>query len=202
MASGAHILVVYAHPTPHRSRVNRMQADAAREVPGVYVDDLYETYPDFYIDVAREQALVTRAQLVVFLHPIRWYSMPSLLKEWMDVVMVPGWAYGHEGGHLTGKGYWLAATTGSPADSFAPGGLHGRPFADFLAPFEQTAALCGMQWLPPHILHGANLAGDDIIQAHVAAFRQRLEGYTQTLSNAAGARHAPAIRTDSSLHGN
>ena len=179
------ILVLYAHPAPHRSRINRHLADAARSLDGVLLHDLYETYPDFFIDVAREQALLKGAELVVFLHPLRWYSMPALLKEWVDTVLTPGRAYGPGATALRGKGYLLAVTTGSQEQAYAAGERHGRPFADFLPPFEQTAALCGMRWLAPHILHGANGASDQVLDAHVAAFRARLAGFLGGASDGA-----------------
>ena len=171
------ILVLYAHPAPHRSRINRRLADAARAIDGVLLHDLYETYPDFFIDVAHEQALAEQAELIVFLHPLRWYSMPSLLKEWVDAVLQPGWAYGPGATALQGKGYLLALTTGSGLDAYAAGERHGHPFDAFLPPFRQTAALCGMHWLAPHILHGANSANEEAVEAHVAAFRSRLEAW-------------------------
>lgn len=169
------LLVLYAHSAPHLSRVNRRLADAARLVDGVYLHDLYEAYPDFYIDVAREHALVAQAEVLVFLHPIQWYGMPALLKEWVDVVLHEGWAYGGEGTAARGKGYWMVATTGGAADEFAAGARHGRPFADYLAPFQQTAALCGMEWIAPHILHGAHDVDIGAVEAHVAAFSARLQ---------------------------
>ena len=174
----ARVLVLFAHAAPHRSRVNARLAAAARSVPGVHVHDLYETYPDFFIDVEREQALVAAADVVVFLHPIQWYGMPALLKEWTDVVLQHGWAYGKDGTALHGKGYWMVATTGSTAEAYQSGAAHGRPFAHYLPPFEQTAALCGMRWLEPLILHGAHVVSDADVDAHVAAFRDRLLTYT------------------------
>src|SRR3954471_14966828 len=94
MPAAYRILVLYAHATPHRSRVNRRLADAARSLPNARVHDLYEQYPDFHIDVAYEQALLADADLIVFQHPIQWYGMPALLKEWVDTVFERGWAYG------------------------------------------------------------------------------------------------------------
>ena len=87
------ILVLFAHPYPHMSRVNRAMAEAVRDLPHVTVRDLYEIYPDFYIDVKREQALLTTHDVIVMQHPVYWYSCPSLLKEWMDSVLEYGWAY-------------------------------------------------------------------------------------------------------------
>lgn len=171
------ILLLYAHPAPQRSRINRRMADVARSVPNVRVHDLYETYPDFHIDVAREQALLGEADLLVCQHPIQWYSMPALLKEWIDVVFEHGWAYGPGGSALQGKDYWLAATTGGPDTSYHENGYNRHPFSVFLPPFEQTAHLCGMRWLPPFILHGAHKADEATLATHVAAYRERLATY-------------------------
>jgi len=174
MPAPPRILVLYAHPAPHRSRVNRLMAEAACEVPNVTVHDLYEIYADFHIDVGREQTLLATADLVVFQHPIQWYGMPSLLKEWVDVVLERGWAYGTGGTALQGKGFWLAATTGGSVESYAPGAYHDHAFDAFLPPFKQTAALCGMVWVPPLILHGARSADDANVAEHVARYRELL----------------------------
>jgi glutathione-regulated potassium-efflux system ancillary protein KefF len=172
------ILVIYAHPNAHLSRVNRQLADAARAIEGVQVHDLYDSYPDYYIDVAHEQSRAACADMIVFLHPIQWYSMPSLLKEWVDTVLLPGWAYGAGGEALKDKVYWLVASTGSGEHAYSADGPHGRPFADFLAPFAQTAAICGMRWETPHILHGAHRVSDAELADHVAAFSARLQAFS------------------------
>ena len=168
------VLVIYAHAEPHRSRVNRQLADAARATPGVLVHDLYATYPDFYIDVAHEQKLLAQADLLVLLHPVRWYTMPALLKEWIDVVFEAGWAYGEGATGLTDKGCLLAVTTGGAEAAYSPDGIHGHAFADFLPPYEQTARLCGMRWQEPLVLHGAHHASEDDIAAHIRTFIDRL----------------------------
>lgn len=170
----AKVLVVFAHPRAHLSRVNRPLAEAARTVPGVLVHDLYQAYPDFYIDVPAEQARLAAADIVVFLHPIQWYSMPALLKEWVDTVLLPGWAYGEHGHALECKTYWLVATTGSPAEAYRADGVQGRPFDDYLHAFRQTARLCRMHWEPPLILHGAQQLDAGALEAHTHAFLTRL----------------------------
>lgn len=182
------ILVIYAHPAPHRSPIHRRLAETARALPGVDVCDLYETYPDFDIDGERERARLAAARLLVFLHPFRWYGMPAIVKEWMDVVLQPGWAY-NDDNHagecaLRGKTFWLVTTTGSGPDAYGPGGLHGRPFADFLPPYEAAAALCGMDWIAPLVLHGAAQAAPEAIDAFAAEFRHRLDGYAGLAADA------------------
>lgn len=171
------MLILYAHAMPHRSRVNRRMIEAARSIPGVMVNDLYETYPDFVIDVEREQALVEAADLLVLQHPLQWYGMPSLQKEWLDQVLEHNWAYGSLGGALSGKDFWLAVTTGSAEEAYSAAGEHGHDFAAFLPPYRQIAALCGMRWLEPLIFHGARQANDSAIEAHVASYCARLADY-------------------------
>jgi putative NADPH-quinone reductase len=168
------VLVIYAHPEAQRSRVNRQLIDAARITPGVVVHDLYATYPDFYIDAKREQARIANFDLLVFVHPLRWYAMPALLKEWVDVVFEAGWAYGDGATGLKDKGYLLAVTTGGAEAAYSPAGIHGHAFADFLPPYEQTARLCGMHWQAPLVLHGAHHASDEDVAAHIRRFIARL----------------------------
>ena len=167
-------LVLFAHPRREQSRVNLKLAEAAAALPRAVLHDLYETYPDFYIDVAAEQARLAAADIVVFLHPIQWYSMPALLKEWMDAVLLPGWAYGPHGHALAGKTCWMVATAGSPEAAYAAGGAHGRPLDDYLHALRQTAQLCQMDWAPPHILYGAHQVDNDAVHAHVDSFVARL----------------------------
>jgi putative NADPH-quinone reductase len=174
------ILVLFAHAAPHSSRVNRRMADAARLVPGVYLHDLYETYPDFYIDVAREHALLAQADLLVLLHPIQWYSMPALMKEWVDVVLPDCWSGRDADGVLKGKRCWLVASTASAASDFAAGALHGRPFDHYLAPYRQLAAVCGMEWIAPLVLHGAHAVEAQTVDLHVATFADRLQEFARS----------------------
>ncbi len=177
VAAPRKVLVLFAHSTPHSSRVNRKLANAARGIDHVDLHDLYETYPDFYIDVPAEQARAEAADMIVFLHPVQWYSMPALMKEWVDAVLLPGWAYGKGGTALKDKTCLLAVTTGSPAEEYAAGQPHGRAFEDYLPPYRQTAALCGMRWAAPHVLHGAHRVDDDAVEAHVDAFVRRLTSF-------------------------
>jgi hypothetical protein len=110
----------------------------------------------------------------VLLHPIQWYSMPALMKLWVDDVLTHGWAYGRSGTALRGKDLWLVATTGGPETSYHPQGYNRYFFDAFLPPYEQTAALCGMRFLPPLLFHGAHRAHETEIAAHATVFADRL----------------------------
>jgi len=180
--AGAEILVLVAHPELEQSRANRRMLAAARQLEvatpaRVAVRDLYALYPDYLIDVAAEQEMLAAAKLVVWQHPIHWYGMPPLLKLWLDEVLAFGWAYGPGGTSVRGKDLWLAATTGGPEDSYRPDSYNRYFFDAFLPPYEQTAALCGMRFLPPLLLHGAHKAGEAELAAHADRYAARLASY-------------------------
>ncbi len=170
------ILVIAAHPQMDHSRATRtlMQAAAHLDPARVQVRDLYALYPDYLVDVAAEQALLAQTRAVVWLHPVQWYSMPPLLKLWLDEVFSFGWAYGPGGQALQDKDLWLVASTGGPETSYRPDGYNRYFFDAFLHPYEQTAALVGMRWLPPLVLHGAHNASAAQLQDHAEIFMQRL----------------------------
>lgn len=188
------IYLIAAHPAWRQSRVNQRLLAGARalSMPRLDIQDLYASYPDYAIDVAAEQARADAAQLIVLMHPIQWYSMPALQKLWLDEVLTYGWAYGaasaeagsHEqppagapGTALRGKDFWLVATTGGAEESYSPSSYNRHRFDAFLPPYEQTAALCGMRFVPPLVLHGAHQAGTQEIDAHVQRFCAQLQQY-------------------------
>ena len=172
------ILFQFTHPYPHRSRVNRVLLDAVRDLPNVLVNDLYALYPKLHVDVEREQALLRESDAVVFQHPFYWYSAPALLKEWIDVVLEQGFAYGPGGTDLHGKIWLHSVTTGMGEDAYGPQGLNQATMAELLKPFERTARFCGMAWMEPVIFHGAHETNAERIAAHGQTLRQRLEALT------------------------
>jgi glutathione-regulated potassium-efflux system ancillary protein KefF len=180
---GADLLVLVAHPEIEQSRANRRLLATARALQAesalgrIEVRDLYALYPDYLVDVPLEQSLLAAAKLVVWQQPIHWYSMPPLLKLWVDDVLTFGWAYGPGGTALRGKDLWLVASTGGPEDSYRPDSYNRYFFDAFMPPYEQTAALCGMRFLPPLILHGAHKASDAELAAHAETYRQHLADY-------------------------
>lgn len=150
------VLVVLAHPALEKSRVNAAMAKAALEVPGVTVHDLYQTYPNFFINKAHEQELVKAHKVIVFQHPLYWYSVPALLKEWMDIVFEYGFAYGRGSKGLIGQVLMNAWSAGSPHAELA-GDANTDLIAQLMRPFEHTAQYCGMRYLPPHTLFNTGM---------------------------------------------
>ncbi|MEE8435884.1 MAG: NAD(P)H-dependent oxidoreductase [bacterium] len=170
------ILVLFAHPAYQNSRTNRRLIEALTGAEHIRVHDLYEVYPDFHIDVGREQALLRDHDLIVFQHPLYWYSSPSLLKEWQDLVLEFGFAYGQGGTALQGKRLLSVITTGGGAEAYRPEGINRFQIGELLRPFDQTAHLCGMAYLPPFVVHATHrLASEEQIAPYAKGYRALLE---------------------------
>ena len=172
----AKIIVYYVHPGQRFSRANRAMAKAAAKVEAITFVDLYAEYPRHDIDVAKEQARLLAHDVIFFQFPLYWYSTPSLLKEWLDLVLQHGFAYGHGGDRLAGKALFLAVTMGGSPDAYTPNGYQHYPLRTFLTPLEQTARLCKMSFPAPYALYSALTAdGEHEIAAHV-------DGYVRLLT--------------------
>lgn len=169
------ILIVFAHPSLRKSQINRQLLASARKVEGVTVSDLYEEYPDFMIDVKREQELLNRHDVILFQHPMYWYSCPALLKEWLDLVLEYGYAYGETGRALEGKWQGSVISTGGAAEAYRRSGANRFSIRELLAPFEQTASLCRMRWLPPFLVQGSFELDRPAVLGAAAAYRELLE---------------------------
>ncbi|WP_214826091.1 NAD(P)H-dependent oxidoreductase [Exiguobacterium algae] len=170
-------LVILAHPNLETSRVNKTWKEVLEQLDDVTVHDLYAVYPDFNIDVEREQQLLLSHDRIVFQFPFYWYSSPAILKEWQDVVLSYGWAYGQSGTQLHGKEFLLAVSTGGPAEAYQPDGYNRFTMEELLSPFHAMANLTGMTYLPPYIEGGVRSLSDEALQASA----MRLANYVVTL---------------------
>jgi len=168
------VLILFAHPALEKSRVNRVLIKDIQDLPGVTFHDLYEAYPDFDIDIEREQELLLDHDLIVCQHPFFWYSTPSLLKKWQDLVLEHGWAYGREGHALDGKEALSAITAGGGADAYRPNGHHRATVEQLLLPLQRTFELCRMTYLPPFVVYGTLRMQAPTIEAHASDYRRVL----------------------------
>lgn len=188
------ILVLFAHPAQARSEAHALLARVARDTPGVTFADLYAEYPRFEIDIDAEQARLAAHDVLVFQHPVYWYSTPALLKEWQDLVLEYGWAYGRGGTALRGKIFLCAVTAGGPVEAYGAGGYNRFPLRVLLSPLEQTANLCGMTYLPPFALFAARRAAQGAALAlHAARYRRLLEALRDDRLDPAAYRAAPLL---------
>lgn len=170
-----HILVLFAHPALEKSRVNQVLVEVVQGLEGVTFNDLYEAYPEFDVDVRREQELLETHDVVVLHHPFFWYSTPAILKQWQDLVLEHGWAYGRTGTALRGKKVLSVITTGGREVAYQRDGYNRFTMRELLVPIEQTFRLCGMEYLPPFIVHGTHGMTEPEMEAHARDYRRVLE---------------------------
>ena len=141
------ILVVLAHPNIESSLGNRTIVEKFKSLhPEAEIDELYKLYPDFRIDVKREQQKLLKADYIILQFPMYWYNAPALLRQWFESVLEHGFAYGSTGKALQGKKLILSITTGSPYDAYRIGGSQNFSIEDLTKGFHQLANLCSMEW--------------------------------------------------------
>jgi glutathione-regulated potassium-efflux system ancillary protein KefG len=148
-------IVILAHPNLAQSKVNKAWKHQLLQSPQVTVHDLYEHYPNFLIDVHKEQQLLSLHQRIIFQFPFHWYSSPALLKKWVDEVYTYGFAYGSEGNVLKGKEFGLAMSIGRSEQSYRPDGDSLYTIEQLILPIKATILLTGMIYIPPFLVYRA-----------------------------------------------
>jgi glutathione-regulated potassium-efflux system ancillary protein KefG len=170
------ILVLHAHPRLATSIVQRAMLRAISGLDDVTLVDLYAEYPGLDIDVAREQQRLLAHDVIVLQHPFYWYSSPSIIKEWQDLVLENGWAYGPGGTKLAGRFLMQAISTGGPQEVYHREGRNRFEVAELLAPFNQTAYLCSMAYLAPFVIYSGRRMEPAQLSAATESYRDLIVG--------------------------
>ncbi len=192
----ARILILFAHPALEKSRIHRHLVPAVRELSEITFHDLYEAYPNFHIDVDYEQELLLQHDIIVLQHPFYWYSTPPIIKQWEDLVLEHGWAYGSRGVALRDKRLLNAITVGGGQHAYQREGFNRFTLREFLAPIEQTFVLCRMHYLTPFAIFGTHRMEMPDIQAAVTAYQRLIGGLRDEQIDPAAMGQHPVITPD------
>lgn len=187
------VLILFAHPALEKSRVHRRLVAEVPPLPGVTFQDLYEAYPDYDVDITREQELLIEHDVIVFQFPFFWYSAPPLVKQWEDLVLEHGWAYGSKGTALQGKTVLDVITAGGRESTYRHEGYNRYTVRELLAPLEQTARLCGMRFLPPWVIFGTHRMESDDIARAAAQYRQLITALRDEAIDIEAIEHEPVL---------
>ncbi|WP_044175632.1 NAD(P)H-dependent oxidoreductase [Flectobacillus major] len=160
------ILLLFFHPRFENSNVHKKLLQAASTLSTITIRDMYEIYPDYNIDIKAEQAILLEHDIIIWQHPFYWYSCPPLMKQWIDLVLEHGWAYGRTGNMLKGKCVMNVLSSGGKFESYQENGKNRFTFRELLSPFDQTAFLCYMDYLPPFIVSGAHQITDESLEEY------------------------------------
>lgn len=167
------VLINFAHPAQTRSVINSALRAAVEGLENVTVNDLYASYPDFLIDVKREQNLCEDHDVIIFQHPFYWYSTPAIMKEWLDLVLQHDWAYGVKGRALEGKFFLQAITAGGDDSTYREDGFNEFTIGELTSPYRATAKLCNMTWLPPFTVLGIHRGlAEEQVNVHAEDYRR------------------------------
>jgi len=175
----AKVLILFAHPALEKSRVNKRLIRAVENIDNITLHDLYEEYPDFDVDIKREQKLLTEHEVIILHHPFYWYSTPALLKQWEDLVLEHGWAYGSKGKALVGKKLMQVITTGGSARAYEKESLNKHTVHEFLVPIKQSFLLCGMKCLPPFLIQGTHKLENKEIELYAEQYSSLLQNLSE-----------------------
>lgn len=151
------VLVNVIHPNLNESRINKALAQEISQLHNVTINDLYKHYTDFKIDEKKEQALLLEHDVIVFQFPMYWFSSPSLLKEWMDVVLAYDFAYGAMF-KLEGKILVIATSAGASKQEYD---ANNSGIEAFLLPFLGTANYTRMKYESPFITYETYILNDE-----------------------------------------
>jgi NAD(P)H dehydrogenase (quinone) len=131
-------------------------------------------------DIVAEQAKLAQADALILQFPMWWFSLPAVLKGWIDRVFTVGFAYGgpawYDNGKFRGKRAMLSLTTGSPAPSFSGRGLHGDMERILWPIHNGVLRFCGFDVLPPFVGYGPTLVGDEGRAAMLDAHGRHIDG--------------------------
>jgi glutathione-regulated potassium-efflux system ancillary protein KefG len=156
---------IFTHPDVEKSRINKEVLKVFLGKENIESRKLYESYPDWKIDVATEKESLLKADLIVVQTPFYWYSTPGLFKEWEDKVLEYGFAYGEGGDKLKGKKLQIVLSTFGPAEAYQKDGYNNFTIEELLRPLEQTANLCQLEFLKPLVIYGTAHKSDEEITA-------------------------------------
>lgn len=147
-------IVILAHPNIEHSRINKAQIEALKNShPEIYIHNIYQAYADGKIDVTAEQNLLIQYDRIIFQYPFQWYNMPPLLKQWLDEVLVMGWAYGNGGDNMKDKEIGFSVSTAGLEEVYTDT-VFGT-VGDLLKPMESTIKFIGAKYISYHVFHGA-----------------------------------------------
>ncbi len=138
------------------------------------VRDLARVRGENGFEAAVEQRFLVEHDSVVLQFPWHWYSVPGLLKEWMDQVLTYGFAHGSHGTALQGETLQVVTTTGAPDASYQPDGHNRFTMSELMRPLDATAHLCGMVLADQFVVHGARTLDDDTLASYGARYQALL----------------------------
>jgi putative NADPH-quinone reductase len=146
------ILVNLVHPDFNNSIVNKKLLEEIKDLDNITINNLYDKYPDYKINVEEEQSLLLKHDIILFQFPMYWFSSPALLNVWFETVFISG--FSHRGNYkLEDKFFAIAISCGAAKQEFCKTGKDKKTVEEFLFPFSITAHYVKMNYLKAFITY-------------------------------------------------
>ncbi|XP_028289837.1 NAD(P)H dehydrogenase [quinone] 1 isoform X3 [Gouania willdenowi] len=130
-------------------------------------------------DIVAEQRKVTEAELIIFQFPLYWFSVPAIMKGWIDRVLAQGFAFSlekmYDNGIFKDKKAMLSFTTGAIESMFRPDGINGDINVSLWPLQNGILHFCGFQVLAPQIFWSPAHCPDFVRTTMLDGWRSRLK---------------------------
>jgi len=176
-------LVIVTHPSLDQSRANHALIQELSKHEDINIHYLYEEYPNWTIDIEKEQQLLIKYDRIVLQFPVFWYSSPPLLKKWFDDVLTYGWAFGSNGDQLKGKEFIVAATAGGSEQDYRSTGKYGFTVNEFLRPLQVSIQYTDAIYLPAFVMYDTLDATDEQLNLEAIKYVEHILASAEVLVN-------------------
>ncbi|MDL0089416.1 NAD(P)H-dependent oxidoreductase [Campylobacter gastrosuis] len=176
------VLIISGHPDLKNSVANATILDNISKIlPNAKIRKLDELHKNGEFDIKAEQEAILDADIMVWQMPFYWYSMPSLMKKWLDEVFLHGFAHGSNA-KIGGKKLIISITTGAPSELYSQNGLMKHSLSELIAPFESLASLCKLELKVPLFLTGISYINAD--ETELNRQKEAAKNHANNLANA------------------
>lgn len=132
----------------------------------------------FAPDIQAEMEKLEWCDVLIMQFPLWWFSLPAILKGWVDRTFAMGKIYGggkwYDNGVFQGKKAMLSLTTGGPENMYTAIGINGN-INEILFPIHHgILRFVGFDVLPPFIAWAVAHADEEKRQAYLNAYQERL----------------------------
>lgn len=139
------VVLISGHPNLDDSIANQwIVKNLQTQIEDIEVVRLDMLYPNYEMDVLKEQERLVNADVIILQYPLFWYGMPSLLMRYFEQILSHGFSHGTHGDKLRGKMLIASFTSGAKEEVYD--GIHQYRIDEFLAPIQATCTLCGIEF--------------------------------------------------------
>lgn len=166
-------LLILAHPNFKDSKINKTLIESIKSDSHITIHNICEKYPDLKIDAEKEIKLLAEHDRIVFEFPLFWFSSPSFLKEWEDVVF-SAVLYGSNPKLLEGKKLQIITTTGSPEEKYRANGRNQKNLEELLSSLSLSGAYLKMEVKPVFAVYNAMAITEEELNKAIKSYKEIL----------------------------